>query len=220
MSNEQNVNVIETEEDKKLNSRLQSSPIAIVGMASVFAETKNLEQFWDNIVESVNGIKDIPEDRWAIDDYYSSDKKAADKTYCKRGGFLPEIDFDPMEFGLPPNILELTDITQLMSLVVARDVLADAGISDEAAYDRDKIGITLGVGGGQKQIAPLTSRLQGPILDKVLKASGLSEEDRNVIIEKYKKAYIPWEENSFPGMLGNVIAGRIANVLTLVVLTV
>ncbi|WP_232772497.1 type I polyketide synthase [Psychromonas sp. Urea-02u-13] len=211
MSNEKNPDVIETEEDKKLNSRLQSSPIAIVGMASVFAETKNLEQFWDNIVESVNGIKDIPEDRWAIDDYYSSDKKAADKTYCKRGGFLPEIDFDPMEFGLPPNILELTDITQLMSLVVARDVLADAGISDEAAYDRDKIGITLGVGGGQKQIAPLTSRLQGPILDKVLKASGVSDSDRDVIIEKYKKAYIPWEENSFPGMLGNVIAGRIAN---------
>ena len=211
MSNEQSHNVIETEEDKKINSRLHSNPIAIVGMASVFAETKNLEQFWDNIVESVNGIKDIPEDRWAVDDYYSSDKKAADKTYCKRGGFLPEIDFDPMEFGLPPNILELTDITQLMSLVVARDVLADAGISDESAYDRDKIGITLGVGGGQKQIGPLTARLQGPILDKVLKASGVSESDRDVIIDKFKKAYIPWEENSFPGMLGNVIAGRIAN---------
>ncbi|WP_022941396.1 type I polyketide synthase [Psychromonas hadalis] len=211
MSNKQNPEVIETATDKKLNSRLQECPIAIVGMASVFAETKNLEQFWDNIVESVNGIKDIPEDRWAIDDYYSSDKRASDKTYCKRGGFLPEIDFDPMEFGLPPNILELTDITQLMSLVVARDVLADAGISDEKAYDRDKIGITLGVGGGQKQIAPLTSRLQGPILDKVLKASGVSESDRAVIIDKYKKAYIPWEENSFPGMLGNVIAGRIAN---------
>nr|WP_245542702.1 type I polyketide synthase [Psychromonas ossibalaenae] len=198
-------------EDKQLNSRLQECPIAIVGMASVFAETKNLEQFWDNIVESVNGIKDIPEDRWAVDDYYSSDKKAADKTYCKRGGFLPEIDFDPMEFGLPPNILELTDITQLMSLVVARDVLADAGISDENGYDRDKVGITLGVGGGQKQIAPLTSRLQGPVLEKVLKASGVSEADCAVIIDKFKKAYIPWEENSFPGMLGNVIAGRIAN---------
>ncbi|WP_238596812.1 type I polyketide synthase [Psychromonas sp. psych-6C06] len=211
MSNEQHLDVIETEQDKKLNSRLQDCPIAIVGMASVFAETKNLDQFWDNIVESVNGIQDVPEDRWAIDDYYSSDKKAADKTYCKRGGFLPEIDFDPMEFGLPPNILELTDITQLMSLVVARDVLADAGISDENAYDRDKIGITLGVGGGQKQIGPLTSRLQGPVLDKVLKASGVSESDRQVIIDKYKKAFIPWEENSFPGMLGNVIAGRIAN---------
>ncbi|MFT6139735.1 MAG: polyketide-type polyunsaturated fatty acid synthase PfaA, partial [Psychromonas sp.] len=198
-------------EEEQLSSRMQECPIAIVGMSSVFAESKNLDQFWDNIVESVNGIRDIPEDRWAIDDYYSADKKAADKTYCKRGGFLPEVDFDPMEFGLPPNLLELTDITQLMSLVVARDVLADAGISDENSYDRDKIGITLGVGGGQKHISPLTSRLQGPVLNKVLKASGVDAADRNMIIEKFKKAYIPWEENSFPGMLGNVIAGRIAN---------
>jgi len=211
MSKEQPTNNVEMVEDKPLNSRLQECPIAIVGMSSVFAETKNLAQFWDNIVQSVNGIQDIPEDRWAIDDYYSSDKKEADKSYCKRGAFLPEIDFDPMEFGLPPNILELTDITQLMSLVVARDVLADAGIADEASFDRDKMGIILGVGGGQKQGGQLMSRLQTPIIDKVLKASGVAQTDRDVIIDKFKKAYIPWEENSFPGLLGNVIAGRIAN---------
>ncbi|WP_019027445.1 type I polyketide synthase [Colwellia piezophila] len=198
-------------DEQQFNSRLQECPIAIVGMASIFADAKNLEDYWDNIFESVDGIKDVPSDRWAIDDYYNSDPKAADKTYCKRGGFLPEIDFDPMEFGLPPNILELTDIAQLLSLVVARDVLNDAGIGDGSGYDRDKIGITLGVGGGQKQISPLTSRLQGPVLEKVLKASGVDAEDRAMIIEKFKKAYIGWEENSFPGMLGNVIAGRIAN---------
>ena len=197
--------------DKRLNSRLQETPIAIVGMASVFAESKNLGQFWDTIVNSVNGIQDVPEDRWAIDDYYSADKKEADKSYCKRGAFLPEIDFDPMEFGLPPNLLELTDITQLMALVVARDVLADAGVSEESSFDRDKMGIVLGVGGGQKQGGQLMSRLQGPVLEKVLKASGLSQDDTQVIVDKFKKAYIPWEENSFPGMLGNVIAGRIAN---------
>jgi len=198
-------------DEQQFNSRLQECPIAIVGMASIFADAKNLEDYWDNIFESVDAIKDVPSDRWAIDDYYNSDPKAADKTYCKRGGFLPEIDFDPMEFGLPPNILELTDIAQLLSLVVARDVLNDAGIGDGSGYDRDKVGITLGVGGGQKQISPLTSRLQGPVLEKVLKASGVDEEDRAMIIEKFKKAYIGWEENSFPGMLGNVISGRIAN---------
>ncbi|WP_354625337.1 beta-ketoacyl synthase N-terminal-like domain-containing protein [Psychromonas sp. MME2] len=211
MSNTENTNNSASLVDEQFHSRLQETPIAIVGMASVFAESKNLSQFWDNIVESVNGIQDVPEDRWAIDDYYSSDKKEADKSYCKRGGFLPEIDFDPMEFGLPPNILELTDITQLMSLVVARDVLADAGIADEASFDRDKMGIILGVGGGQKQGGQLMSRLQGPVLDKVLAASGVNGADREIIIDKFKKAYIPWEENSFPGMLGNVIAGRIAN---------
>jgi acyl transferase domain-containing protein len=198
-------------DEQQFNSRLQECPIAVVGMASIFADAKNLEDYWDNIFESVDAIKDVPSDRWTVDDYYNSDPRAADKTYCKRGGFLPEIDFDPMEFGLPPNILELTDIAQLLSLVVARDVLNDAGIGDGSGYDRDKVGITLGVGGGQKQISPLTSRLQGPVLEKVLKASGVDAEDRAMIIEKFKKAYIGWEENSFPGMLGNVISGRIAN---------
>ena len=160
-------------------------------MASVFANAKNLDQYWDNIFEAVDSIIDVPANRWAIDDYYSEDKKAADKTYCKRGGFIPELDFDPMEFGLPPNILELTDIAQLLSLVVARDVLNDAGIGDGSGYDRDKIGITLGVGGGQKQISPLTARLQGPILEKVLKASGLDAEDTTMIIEKFKKSLYP-----------------------------
>jgi len=198
-------------DEQQFNSRLQECPIAIVGMASIFADAKNLEDYWDNIFDSVDSIEDVPSDRWAIDDYYNSDPKVADKTYCKRGGFLPEIDFDPMEFGLPPNILELTDIAQLLSLVVARDVLNDAGIGDGSGYDRNKVGITLGVGGGQKQISPLTARLQGPVLEKVLKASGVDSDDRAMIIEKFKKAYIDWEENSFPGMLGNVIAGRIAN---------
>jgi acyl transferase domain-containing protein len=218
MANKQNTTSVKTvkaeetlTDEQQFNSRLQECPIAVVGMASIFADAKNLEDYWDNIFESVDAIKDVPSDRWAVDDHYDSDPRAADKTYCKRGGFLPEIDFDPMEFGLPPNILELTDIAQLLSLVVARDVLNDAGIGDGSGYDRDKVGITLGVGGGQKQISPLTSRLQGPVLEKVLKASGVDAEDRAMIIEKFKKAYIGWEENSFPGMLGNVIAGRIAN---------
>jgi hypothetical protein len=52
-------------------------------------------------------------------------------------------------------------------------------------------------------------------LEKGLKSRGLSDEDTQEIIEKIKLAYIGWEENSFPGMLGNVIAGRIANRLDL-----
>ncbi len=195
---------------RRLNSRLQETPIAIIGMASVFANARNLEGYWDNIVEKIDAIIDVPASRWKIEDYYSPDSKAPDKTYCKRGGFIPDLDFDPMEFGLPPNILEVTDIAQLLALVVARDVLEDAGLADPSC-DRDKVGIVLGVGGGQQQIVPLSARLQGPVLEKVLGSCGIEAADRAVIIDKFKKAYVGWEENSFPGMLGNVIAGRIAN---------
>ncbi len=196
--------------DKKIASRLQETPIAIIGMASLFPESRDLHEFWENIVGKVDCIIDVPSDRWEINDLYDADPSAPDKSYSKRGGFIPDIDFDPMEFGLPPNILEVTDSSQLLSLVVARDLLKDCGY-DDGNFDRENTGCILGVGGGQKLITPLVSRLQGPVWEKVLRSSGVAEDDIQILIEKMKKAYIPWVENSFPGMLGNVIAGRVAN---------
>ena len=195
--------------------KLHQTPIAIIGMASVFPNAMNLRQFWDNIVSRADCITDVPPSRWNIDDYYDPDPKVPDKTYSKRGGFLPDIDFDPMEFGLPPNILEVTDVSQMIGLVMARDAMQDAGYGDADTVIRDMTGIVLGVGGGQKLITPLTSRLQYPVWRRALESSGITGQDADRIIEKMKAAYIRWEENSFPGMLGNVIAGRIANRLDL-----
>jgi len=99
-------------------------------MASLFPESRNLREFWRNILDKVSCITDVPPDRWSIDDLYDPDPSAPDKTYCKRGGFIPDVDFNPMEFGLPPNILEVTDSSQLLSLLVARDLLKDCGYND------------------------------------------------------------------------------------------
>lgn len=197
--------------NNSLSLQLRHSPVAIVGMGCIFPQAVNLQEYWENIVGEVNSITDIPHTRWNIDDYYDSDPNTPDKTYCKRGGFIPDIDFNPLEFGLPPNILEITDVSQMLALTVAKQAMEDAGYGETKNFNRMQTGVILGIGGGQKLITPLTSRLQYPIWEKVLKSSGLSDADTQKIIEKIKLAYIKWEENSFPGMLGNVIAGRIAN---------
>ena len=194
---------------------LQETPVAVIGQAAVFARSPDLRSYWENIVNKIDCITDVPEDRWKVDDYYHPDPQAEDKTYCKRGGFIPDIDFDPLEFGLPPNLLEVTDSSQLLGLVVARDAMEDAGYGTDREFDRSRTGVVLGVAGGQKLISDLSARLQYPIWRRVLISSGLSAEDTEMIIEKIKLAYAPWNENSFPGLLGNVIAGRIANRLDL-----
>jgi len=191
---------------------IRETPVAIIGMASIFPEAHNTQEYWDNILNKINCIIDVPESRWKIEDYYNPDPSVPDKVYCKRGGFIPDIDFDPMEFGLPPNILEVTDVSQLLGLVVAREALEDAGYSDSSEWNRDKTGCILGiVGMSTKTFIPLMSRLQYPVWEKVLRTSGVSDDDTQKITEKIKKAYINWEENSFPGSLANVVAGRIAN---------
>ena len=198
-----------------INSSLKKTPVAIIGLSAMFADASNVEEYWNNIINQKDSIVDVPESRWKIEDYYDADPTTADKTYCKKGGFIPDVDFNPMEFGLPPNILEVTDVSQLLSLIGARDAFEDAGYGRESAKFtallKEKTGVILGVGGGQKLITPLTSRLQTPIWEKALKSSGISGADIPHIIEKMKKAYIGWNENSFPGMLGNVISGRITN---------
>ncbi|BDS11135.1 type I polyketide synthase [Aureispira anguillae] len=198
-----------------LNNSLRKTPVAVIGMSSLFADAKNIEEFWNNIVQARDSITDVPENRWRIEDYYDPDPTVPDKTYCKRGGFLPNIDFNPMEFGLPPNILEVTDASQLLALIAARDAFAHAGYGKKSekftAEVKAKTGVLLGVGGGQKLITPLTGRLQYPIWEKALRSCGIAETDIPHIVDKMKKAYIGWNENSFPGMLGNVISGRITN---------
>ncbi|MFM9157138.1 MAG: beta-ketoacyl synthase N-terminal-like domain-containing protein, partial [Dolichospermum sp.] len=115
--------------------------IAIIGMASIFPQAKNLQEYWQNIIEKEDCITDVPPSRWQIDDYYDPDPKAEDKTYCKRGGFLPDIDFNPMEFGLPPNILEVTDISQLLGLVVAKEAMEDAGYGVSRQFNHERTGV-------------------------------------------------------------------------------
>lgn len=212
-------NKMETpEKSGRDHRRLSETPIAIVGMSALFPQAKNISSYWDNILKEVNCITEVPKSRWDTDVYYDADLKAEDKTYCKQGGFIPDIDFNPMEFGLPPNILEATDISQLLALVVAREAIKDAGYSphDESevsrgrALDRDAVGVVLGTVGRQMS-GPLWARLQYPVWEKVLENSGISQAERETIIEKIKLAYVSWQENSFPGMLSNVTAGRIAN---------
>ncbi|MER6418973.1 SDR family NAD(P)-dependent oxidoreductase [Streptomyces sp. NPDC001137] len=192
-------------------SRLAETPIAIVGLAGLFPKSRDLREFWHNIVDAQDCIEDVPESHWNTADYYDPDPAAEDKTYVRRGGFLPEIAFNPMEFGLPPNTLEVTDILQLLSLTVARDVLRDAGADNGSWYDASRTGVVLGITGANSLTQPLSARLQTPVLKEVVRSVGLSEADAEEIASRFKKAYIPWEENSFPGMLGNVVAGRIAN---------
>ena len=197
------------------SSSLHENPIAIIGQAAIFAKAASLTEYWDNILNKIDGITDVPPSRWNADDYFDPDPNAEDKTYCKRGGFIPDIEFNPLEFGLPPNLLEVTDSSQLLGLVVARDAMEDAGYGADQEFNREAVGVVLGVAGGQKLITDLSARLQYPIWKRVLESSGLSEDDTNIIIDKIKLAYAPWNENSFPGLLGNVIAGRIANRLDL-----
>ncbi|HIA35779.1 MAG TPA: hypothetical protein EYN89_03350, partial [Flavobacteriales bacterium] len=42
----------------KLDTLLGKNPVAIVGMSSIFADSKNLEEYWEHIVKGVDCISE------------------------------------------------------------------------------------------------------------------------------------------------------------------
>jgi len=191
------------------------TPIAIIGMGCLFAKSPGLKEYWRMIYRGVDGITEVPQTHWGIDDYFDPDPKKADHVYCKRGGFLPPIMFDPTEFGIPPSTLEATDSSQLLGLVAAQMALQDAGYLHRKDFDKDRTSVILGVTGTQELVIPLSSRLGHPIWRRALEDSGVSSEKTRSVMQKISDAYTSWQENSFPGLLGNVVAGRICNRLDL-----
>jgi acyl transferase domain-containing protein len=157
----------------------------------------------------------VPASHWLIEDYYDPDPSVPDKTYAKRGAFLPDVDFDPMAWGVPPNIVPATDTNQLLALIVAKQVLEDAARGQFQDMDREKMSIMLGVTSAQELLGSMVSRLQRPIWVKALRDAGLPESEVQNVCARISAEYTPWQESTFPGVLGNVVAGRIANRLDL-----
>ena len=187
----------------------EPSDIAIIGMAAVMPGAASASRFWSNTLQGVDAITEIPLDKWNWRLYYDADPKAPDKIISKWGGFLPDIPFDPIRYGMPPSSLPSIEPAQLLALEVVRTALADAGYA-ERPFPREQTSVVLGMGGGAAQLAMgYAFRSYLPMLDTVLPEAGRQA------LQSCQGLLPDWTEDAFPGFLLNVTAGRIANRLNL-----
>jgi len=198
-------------------------PLALVGIGCLFPSGGTTPaSFWSNVYNGVDSIREVPPSHWRPADYHDADPKVPDKVYTVRGGFLDPVPFEPAEFGIPPTSLEATDTAQLLGLVAARDAFRDAGyhLGDAPQpglrpLDRRRVSVLLGVTGTLELVVPLGARLGHPRWRHALRDAGVDDVTAQDVIDRIGDSYVPWQENSFPGLLGNVVAGRIANKLDL-----
>ena len=121
---------------RKMRQRLsdledaRSEPIAIVGIGCRLPGGANdPESFWDLLRNGVDAIREIPADRWRLEEHFDPDPSQPGKTYSKWGGFMDQIDqFDPEFFGISPREAVHMDPQQRVFLEVAWEALEDAGI--------------------------------------------------------------------------------------------
>ena len=119
--------------------------IAIIGMSGRYPQASNLQQYWDNLVESRNCIVEVPSFRWDINRYYHPDPSRRDKTNSKWLGALDDIDcFDPLFFRISPQEAEFMDPQDRLFLQESYKAFEDAGYSGDTLNNK-KCGVYLGI---------------------------------------------------------------------------
>ncbi len=174
--------------------------IAIVGMATLLPGSPSLQAFWRRILQGQSAIREVPPDRWDVASTFDADRGAPDKVYSRWGGFLDDVPFNPMDWGIPPTAVPSVDPMQLLALEVTRQALTDAGLADGEAPDlRARTSVILGFSGGLgEKGAAYATRAELPRLLGAVPGA---------VLERLPA----WSEDSFAGLLPNVAAGRVAN---------
>ena len=192
--------------------------IAIVGLACLFPGAPGLARFWQNIVDGVDAIGEVPPARWDAS-FYDPDSTAVDRFYCKRGGFVDEhARFDPLAFGIMPKIAGVVEPDQLLTLRVGYEALQDAGY-DERPFARERTGVIVGRG---NYVSAGVLRLEQHVrlLPQVLQTlrdlfPDISEEALAATRERLQREFSYYGPDMAAGLIPNLIASRLANRLDL-----
>ncbi|MEI6715296.1 MAG: beta-ketoacyl synthase N-terminal-like domain-containing protein [Verrucomicrobiota bacterium] len=186
-------------------------PIAITGMSATFPRASVLDEFWRVILSGKDCMTEIPPSYWLLEDFYDPDPNTPLKTYSRHGGFIPKVAFDPAVYGVPPTLAASTDVVQLLALILARRALEDTSNHQIDRLNLERTSVILGMSAATDLLITISGQLARPTWVEGMRQAGITEEKVNEATERISALLPDWNEAVFPGMLGGITAGRIAN---------
>lgn len=136
-------------------------PIAIIAVACRFPGSPDPDAYWDVLSHGVDAIREIPEDRFDIDEYYDPDQQTPGKIYTRSGGYLESVDeFDPEFFGISPREALWIDPQQRLMLEIAWEGLERAGYAPSSLRGT-RTGVFVGVAANEYSLLLSNDSVEG-----------------------------------------------------------
>jgi len=168
--------------------------IAVIGIAGIFPDARNIDEFWDNIISKKYSISEVPKERFDHDLYYSTDRKAEDKSYSKIGGVISDYKFDHTKFGYSEEESKYISRSQKMMLDIAVKAVEDAGYNKGNQLPKDRSSVII----AECLAAEFNDRHYKYAypeikyyLEQIDEYNSLRTEEKQVILNNLKKATDP-----------------------------
>jgi acyl transferase domain-containing protein/NAD(P)H-dependent flavin oxidoreductase YrpB (nitropropane dioxygenase family) len=196
-----------------------AAPIAIVGLGCVVPGAFDIPSYWTNLLHGIDSVGPIPEHRWRTERYFDSGAgtQGPIKTYAKIAATIEGFQFDPLSFRIPPRVLRTLDPSQRLALAASRQAVQDANW--HARIDRRRAAVVLGnsMGGEYSKSLALRVRFR-EVLAAMDQDDALAHLAPEALAELHERVEArlaadlpPVDVDSMPGLLSNVVAGRVAS---------
>ncbi|MEO1554835.1 MAG: beta-ketoacyl synthase N-terminal-like domain-containing protein [Pseudomonadota bacterium] len=198
----------------KTRAKTLDRDIAIIGMAGMVPGADDIHRFWSNICAKLDFVG-APPAEWEAERYLNGQGPTHIPT--ARGGYLGEaFAADPAELGVMPSSVDGSEPDQFLGLKIARAALADSGYLEG---DHERTGVIVGhstyLHRGNAAVVQ-----HGVVLDQTRELLGqlmpwADAQTLDLVRTELAKQLPPFNADTAPGLVPNVMSGRIANRLNL-----
>ncbi len=184
-----------------------SNAIAIVGAACRYPDATSPQELWQNVLAQRQAFRRMPSERLPLEDYWSPDPSAPDRTYSQNAAVITNWTFDRAKYRVSRSTFESADLAHWLALEIADRALEDAGFEPPQQRTGVIVGNTLT--GDSSRAGSL--RLRWPYVRRAAIAAGVEGEMLEKLEQAFNEPFAAIGEDSLAGGLSNTIAGRICN---------
>lgn len=198
---------------------MDSHDIAIVGMACQYPKAPTVARYWHNLANGVDGISDVPRRRFREHSNFALPPDHDAYIPIRRGGFLEdEVMFNPVPYGIPPNLVKHGDPDQFFILDIVDRALRDARVAPDAPV-RKRTDVIIGRGASPSgKLVELTLRAElfETVLELIDRQYPEMVGNRRHEIEDFLRSTLtPKSVDNVSTAVSNITASRTANRLNL-----
>jgi len=188
--------------------------IVVAGLGVFLPGAKNTDEFWEKLESGEKQLSHIPAKHFDNDAYAGFDKSSHYQLPKVKAGVVKDVKFNNLKYRMPPLMVKSIERGQIFGLEAASEALESSGLLENLSA-ANKVGVILGTISGERQSKNII-RVRKHFIGNIIKncqdidAKNLSKIS-DALVESIRNTIPENNEDTTPGLLSNIISGRIAN---------
>ncbi|MFH2092915.1 MAG: beta-ketoacyl synthase N-terminal-like domain-containing protein [Pseudomonadota bacterium] len=189
--------------------------IVVAGLGVFLPGAKNTEEFWEKLTSGEKQLSDIPAQNFDNAAYAGLPRESFYHLPKIKAGVVKDYKFNNLKYRMPPKMVKSIERGQIFGLEAASQALESSGLLEQLGNGTNRVGVILGTIGGERQSKNIV-RTRKDLIGRALRLcpgvdEGKCEKISRQVVDCIRETIPENNEDTTPGLLSNIISGRIAN---------